>query len=311
MQIHDVTVAGNTVGAPHVLRVDQQLDLRRSILWQPGTLSLGPSDEPEVHHVIAHETASLGGAPGAQSMHPRFIDPDHGDYRLRAASPAVDFAPTQGPDDRDTDGRPRNVDLPVVPNVQGTRDIGAYERQDLLPIVLNANFDPDLRMWSSNPYTTFHGDSASGGSGSGSARVMLADTTAPSIEGSGQCIHLPGPGRYLLNGWGLSPGAVAQNRDYLTLRWRLRYVGGEACSAGTINLTGNHGLPRQASWATAANPAVINISAADWTPSTSLEIILVVTEGSQVNPHQLLGYFDDISLTVETLGDEIFADGFE
>ena len=69
----------------------------------------------------------------ARASGPRFIDPAGGDYRLQAASIAVDFAEPVTGDDRDLDGLARDQDLPFKPNRQGPRDLGAYERGAPLP----------------------------------------------------------------------------------------------------------------------------------------------------------------------------------
>jgi hypothetical protein len=59
--------------------------------------------------------------PGNRSGNPRFVDGRHGDYRLRASSPAVDIggAPLVGggPTPEDGDG-----------NGSARRDAGAFER---------------------------------------------------------------------------------------------------------------------------------------------------------------------------------------
>ena len=60
---------------------------------------------------------------------PAFVNVATGDYRLMPTSLAIDVAPTVGGDDRDLDGRPHDLDITSVPNLDGVRDLGAYERQ--------------------------------------------------------------------------------------------------------------------------------------------------------------------------------------
>ena len=51
------------------------------------------------------------------------------DGRLMPGSPGVDYAPAGG--GVDFDGRARDIDIPETPNVHGTRDLGAFEAQEL------------------------------------------------------------------------------------------------------------------------------------------------------------------------------------
>ncbi|MGE4072408.1 MAG: hypothetical protein AB7E72_14655 [Lysobacterales bacterium] len=61
---------------------------------------------------------------------PMFEDPDHDDFRLRAASPALDrqWDVVTG-NFLDRAGNPRTVDLPWVPDFNTPRDLGCFERQ--------------------------------------------------------------------------------------------------------------------------------------------------------------------------------------
>jgi hypothetical protein len=67
-----------------------------------------------------------------QRGRPLFVDPDHGDYRLRAHSPGIDAATSEGAPELDASGRPRSDD-PDVPNrghgPMPFYDVGAYERR--------------------------------------------------------------------------------------------------------------------------------------------------------------------------------------
>jgi hypothetical protein len=62
----------------------------------------------------------------------------------------VDFAPiAEYGEDFDLDGVERDWDLELKPNASAgaVRDLGAYERQSIDPLVLNGNFDADLNLW--------------------------------------------------------------------------------------------------------------------------------------------------------------------
>jgi hypothetical protein len=73
-------------------------------------------------------------------------------FSLQAVSAAVD-ATTILMSNVDMDGKPRMVDLAIVPNkypakgANSTGDLGAYERQSVGNLVLNPAFDVDLRLW--------------------------------------------------------------------------------------------------------------------------------------------------------------------
>ncbi|MBN8482496.1 MAG: hypothetical protein J0L88_13010, partial [Xanthomonadales bacterium] len=98
LSLVDSTLAGNAIAASAVLSVNGDFDLLRTILWQPGKTSLVQSaGTVTVAQVIASEVASLG--PGALLRSPRLVDPERGDVHLRAASPAIDFAPALVGDD--------------------------------------------------------------------------------------------------------------------------------------------------------------------------------------------------------------------
>lgn len=130
--ISDCTLARNSLGSMDVLHIEGPLDLLRSIIDQPGHLSLAYSGNPDditVDYVLATDITSLPNGPTVIGDAPAFVDPANGDYHLLSYSPAVDFAPPVTGDDRDLDNHPRDQDLGGVPDLFGVRDLGAYERQ--------------------------------------------------------------------------------------------------------------------------------------------------------------------------------------
>lgn len=318
------TIAGNQVGAGHVISKVNDLTIERSILWQPGKLllqDLGGSTSPS--YLLVNEVASLGG-PGSSLVvfDPRFVDPSVGDYRVRAASPAVDFAPppATGPGSTptafDLDGAARAVDLAAIPDFLGHVDVGAYERPALQPLVLNGGFDRDVRHWveaaagvsSRDPAQDAQGDPASG-----ALRIRQDDPPQPNVFARVQCLHLPAPGRYRLNGWGRSSGPIGL-RDSVFLRWELRHDGGAACLAGMADLSGDHGLSASAGWIQPAAAALIDAPVAIWTPYSSVSVLLAVRDVGVTFPTSALGWIDGVALELE--GDVPpsglpFRDGFE
>ena len=132
--INQCTIAGNINIAEGyaVLRADADLTLTNSIVAQ-GTqqtlIETAAGASTTVDYVIAGETGSLGPGTNILQADPEFVDPGHGDFHLRLDSPAIDLAPPVVGDDRDLENRPRDQDLPEVQNLDGPRDLGAYERQ--------------------------------------------------------------------------------------------------------------------------------------------------------------------------------------
>lgn len=315
--ILDSTIAANSITGNNILfaAVGENVSLGRSIIWQPGmtTLNTGFPSLPTVVSVIASEVASLGAGPNAIIADPRFIDPARGDYRLRAASRAIDFAEPIVGDDRDAFGLPRDQRIGIVPRPAGrVRDVGAFERPGLLPIVLNGDFDGDLNQWflpvgHAGGYQTINAP----GSVGGSAQVSnLTPSSAARLLGYAQCIHIPGPGTYALNGSALSGGATANEFNRTALIWELRSDGGAGCVDGPITLGGEHTLNTTNTWARPTEPARITVSEVAWTTNTSLTLIFAVYPNANT---AFNGVFDRITLEVAPPipTDALFKDGFE
>lgn len=314
LHLENTTIAGNAIGAAHVISTADDLSLRRSVLWQPGKTSLTQSGGTrEVRDLVVSERHSLdgGNSPYVITADPRFVDAERNDFHLRAASPAVDYSSTgDGPD---LDGHPRGVDLPVTYNLMGAGDLGAYERQTLLPLVYNGDLDLDDRLWNDivpGASTWTAEQNATGAAGSGSIAVDQSNIAQPRVTVRSQCVHLPGPGRYLLNGWGRSGFGPVINRDRTLLHWQLRHDGGESCNAGPPTASGDHTLSVSPTWTRPAQPAVIELSPADWTWQSSLTVMMVVVDNGITAPPRVTGGFDGITLEVEP-SDVIFADDFD
>lgn len=308
--IADTTIAGNTIGAAEVMKL-HDLAIRGSILWQPGKTSLSQSGALTVGYMIASEVQTLGDGPEAVRAEPRFVDPEIGDYSLRAASHAVDFAESVPGEDRDMVGGLRDVDLPIKANqFGGPRDFGALERQETLPILLNGSFD-STRQWTLlHPGASYAAsENHIGPSGSHALRISAEDT--PFVVGAMQCIHLPGPGRYALNGWARGTVGSFAFSDSLALGWELRYVGDEACDVGAPDATGVMGITAGTTWTQAASPAIIDVPAHAFTHETSLLVTLRIADNGVSALGDVHGYFDGITLEVEGVGDVLFSDGFE
>ena len=304
-----VTIAGNAIGGPAVITHNASVTLRNSIVHQPGTTVMSGSGTRTVSDVLANETGSIGNGFRLLVADPRFVDPEGGDFRLQAASPAVDFAPEVG--GRDLAAQLRDRGLELVPDRYGVSDLGAFERQQVLPIVRNGNFDADLRLWNEPVAgaSSWNALNAAGPAGSGSVFVNTPVTTGTTFTARTQCMHLPGPGTYRLTGFGRSMGATIASRDQTYLLWQLRTDGGEACNAGPPDGSGLLFLSASTAFLSPGPPAQIDIPVGQWTRNSSLVVALAVTDVSVAGPSNAVGYFDGITLV--TGADALFADSFE
>jgi predicted outer membrane repeat protein len=307
--IVDSTFAGNALTGAHIVRTAGTTTLDGSILWQPGKTTL-LSTASVIGRVLASETASLAGAEQVIGADPRFVDRANGNYRLRAASPAIDVAPAVIGDDRDADGLPRDQDLASVSNGVGVRDLGAYERQGLLPLVLNGGFDSDVRLWPEvvAGASAHQAEDHAGISTSGSLRVTEAGGSIRVLRARRQCVELPFASTYRLNGYGRGYSA-GLFRDTLSIEWRLR--ADSADCTGAVLREGVLGLPNNTTWASAPQPASIAIAATEWTRNSTLEIELVATDDQVLPPNNISVAFDNVTLTELGLPDLIFANGFQ
>ncbi|MBS0440280.1 MAG: hypothetical protein JSS33_12815 [Proteobacteria bacterium] len=325
----DSTIAGNTIGSGSAIvrAANSDVTIQRSILWQPGSTSLSQSGGSlTVQTSDASENTSLGGILAAETYDPRFVDPAHNDYSLRAGSVLIDYASVYATNDRDAVGNRRNVDLPNR-DFYGKRDIGALERQAVQPLVLNSDIDTDLRLWdveTSGVSTRDSTKSVSGPSGSGSVHITRTNVAeSEATRGLSQCIHLPANGTYALNGWGrgTSTGPIVNPiaGDHAELYWEYRQDSNENCTQGSVFASGTLTLSSTSSWARPAQPVLIPVNQLFAPYSPTIKIYLVAREkgsvvggGAQPNATAVNttdAWFDGI--TLDYIGDTIFKDGFE
>lgn len=321
------TLVGNQVGGPQVIGINTggSFTMFSAVTWQPGkTILHNDGALAAVYNVITNELASLSGSNSFNNLvaNPRLIDPlAGGDYRPTAGSPLVDYA---GGNSLPYDllGLPRAVDLELVANRFGAVDVGAYERQAMQPLVENGEFPTNVRVW-----TIFNGTVASYDStqnapdSTGGSMHIKQTTTSPDVVGAAQCVHLPGPGDYTLNGSGkvASGGSLPSGAHYATVGWELRLAGSENCTGNpdaygdkVVASTGN-------AWNRPATPAHILVTAQQFTSDTSVLVYLKINEGGGVggidapNGSSLKeGWIDHVTLSVEEpVSDRIFFDGFD
>lgn len=314
-RFQDVTIAGNTFTGDSTIRVtDRVTTIERSILWQPGkqTITESSSEGLTAQAVIASEVASLAGPDSGRIVTeaPRFVDPANGDYELQAASPAVDFLESLPEDDRDLAGLRRDVGLATVPNRFGPRDLGAFERQSLLPVIVNGEvaLGSPLGGWELLvPQAKYSADNAPG-SPSGTGSIQLEAGVGTLVEAARQCVAIPGPETWYLNGSARTLPGVASARDSMGIAWTLHR--GANCT-GSVIAQGVKALGSAATWLRPAQPVAIPVSPADWTRDTSLALVLRVGEGSLSAGATANGWFDQITLDDTVQAEAVFMDGFE
>jgi hypothetical protein len=130
--LNQCTFANNTIGGPAVIRAETGFTLTNSIVAQgslPTIAYTGSGNGETLDYILSQETATLGAGQHIIQGDPAFVDTSSGDFHLRAISLAIDVAPAGSASDRDLDNLPRDIDLANVDNVDGPRDLGAYELQ--------------------------------------------------------------------------------------------------------------------------------------------------------------------------------------
>jgi hypothetical protein len=305
LQLDHCTIADNTIAAAHVIEASDDLILRRSIIDQPGKTSVTVGGALIAEHVLATEVASLGAGANLVLDRPRFVDPEIGNYRQLAASRGVDFAPADPAIVTDFDRAARPADLAVVPDWNGSVDLGAFERQSLQPLVRNGEFAHDLRLW----YVLFGMWSGLDG---GSAEVILSPVAMNDrVYAMAHCLHVPGPGIYKLDARGRA--AAGPSGDRVLMQWHYRRDGGPGCADSGIDALGDVFITTSTAW-TDAPSTYIDVPAGEWNRNTSIGIVLAVDNIGSSDADIAHGFFDDVRL--EVVGsvpedDVIFAHGFD
>jgi hypothetical protein len=320
LAISNCTITNNIMApGTRIVRRDggDTLRIKNSLFWQPGNFTLiyggnVSNANPDIDFNVTNAITSLPPSPANLFRLPRFVDPNNRDYHLRIGSQALDvFAPVIG-DDRDLDNRPYDQALSIYrETANGVRDAGAFERQENDPWIINGAF-LNLNSWiNSTPTLTSFSALNAAGSAGGSvvfSRAAQVGATIPRYNLLSQCFNVPAPGFYQLTGKGRAPGSVVQTRDRPVIQWRLRKNSETCGAADTIADFGNLYLPNGANFAALANPALINVPFAQWSPTATIEVRL------DAEPDVLDGSievgFDDISLTGVPI-DPIFKNGFE
>ena len=132
--LNQCTIAGNAISGPSVIYAETGFSMTNSIVAQGALETLhyvGAGNGVALDYLLLAPEAPTPtvGASHIIKDDAAFIDAANGDFHLSLDSPAVDVAPPVTGDDRDLDNLPRDQDLTSAPNLDGDRDLGAYERQ--------------------------------------------------------------------------------------------------------------------------------------------------------------------------------------
>jgi len=133
LSVYYSTIADNFSTSHVITNYDARVELYKSIIHESNNLPIyleaGINNPTRVIDcLVTHEQDSLT-ATRVLVTDPKFTDRDNQDYTLVDNSPAIDYCDTQwvAPLYTDIQGNARNIDLPVIPDVYGSVDAGAYE----------------------------------------------------------------------------------------------------------------------------------------------------------------------------------------
>jgi hypothetical protein len=226
------------------------------------------------------------------------LDAEGLDYRLHAASPAVDATTAIEGDDRDLDGLPRDVAINPHRVTLGARDLGAYERQGLEPLVPNGDFLVGVSPWTPLGVATAEVvDVGASGAPGGAVLVSDTDNRGAEVAALRLCVPLPLPGEYRLTGLAAGQGFLAVHRDRVRIRWRRYASSASSPCTGTPIQTGELVFPNRQTLSPPLTDARIDVPTAAFDERAAIEIELVATEGNTIAVNDPTGgVFDAIRL---------------
>jgi len=323
--LRHMTIASNTISGTQVMQFEdgpETLKFNHNLIFQPGKTSvtlpfaIANSAAYDWDYNATSDAAQILPLPWQSiNIDPRFNSAAFGDFRLRVGSRLVDRYPNVPAVGTvfDLDARPRPTNLTITPGSDSV-DVGAYERQEEDPWLLNGEFLGNLNHWvSDNPGLTSYSALNAPGSTGGSVRFSRGEfvgNTTPRFNVLVQCFNLPAAGVYRLSGFGRAPGSILIAQDRPVIRWRLRSNSANCAQGDAIAQEGDVFLPNGPSFA-ASTPFDINVSPAQFGNSATIEIRLDV-EPSILGAAIDVG-FDKIELSNGSvvLPPLIFANGFE
>jgi hypothetical protein len=329
-QMRSVTIAENTIPSGNssvildaVQGAPARIDFNNNLIFQPPRVALiaaFPITNSSTRNWNFNATNAPQVLPNQLLLDaPRFENAEFGDFRLRIASLAVnafDAASVLGANAQDLDGRPRPITLGIFSPDPSNVDVGAFERQEGDPLIVNGTFSAatQLRYWepSANgeaiPGVFWDAQDAAGNANSGSALVNLPASLSPRLTVLRRCFNVPVPGRYTIAAKALRGNPP--NADDALLVWRYRETDPLAnCDLGAVQGTGEIAFSRGSGFQSLAAP--LDIVLPSITPTSTIEIRLDAVSGLNLNGLTNVR-FDDVAIIGEPLlPDGIFANSFE
>ncbi len=324
--MRNVTIAGNSIASanPSVLldNAPATVAFSNNLIFQPARTPLAaafPIVNSATHNWEYNATNAPQVLPNpSQSVlgDARFENTQFNDYRLRIGSPAVNaFAAGSVLDaPLDLDARQRQVALGIFAPDSSTVDVGAYERQQNDPWLVNGTFSSfaQLRYWEASangeaiPGVVWDAQDANGNSISGSALVNLPGSLAPRLTVLRRCFNVPAPGRYTIAA--KAQRGTGLNSDNALLAWRFR-VSDANCSTAGAQESGEVAFAGGTGFRPLAVPLQLDVPVT--TVNSTIEIRLDAVSGLNLNGLTDVR-FDDVGITgAPLLADGVFADGFE
>jgi hypothetical protein len=161
LTIANCTLANNTIDNGYAIFAGsgQGITLTDSIIDQPANLALDCEGcSLDASYLMSSDISTLPSSSNIIAINPSdplFVDAANGNYHLVAytqnfslhAARAIDFAPTVGGDAaHDLEGNAYGVDVPTVPDLYGTRDLGAFEALPISDRIFGDTFGDRLSL---------------------------------------------------------------------------------------------------------------------------------------------------------------------
>lgn len=324
--IRNVTIADNAIASSNPsIRLDDapaSVAFNNNLIFQPARTALTaafPITNGGAYDWIYNATNAPQVLPNPFQLvlsDARFENAAFDDYRLRIGSSAVN-AFAAGPAVEatlDLDGRSRPIALSIFALDDSIDDVGAFERQQADPWLVNGAFSTSaqLRYWepSANgeaiPGVVWDAQDAAGSPTSGSALVNLPASLSPRLTVLRRCFNVPAPGRYTITA--KAQRGTGVNADGALLSWRYR-ESDDTCSNAGVQGSGEVAFNGGAGFQSLAVPLQIDLPST--TANSTIEVRLDAVSGLNLNGLTNVR-FDDVGITGTPLGtDDIFEDGFE
>lgn len=324
--MRNVTITDNLIASanPSVLldNAPATVSFNNNLIFQPGRTPLitaFPIANSGTHNWSYNGTNAPQVLPNPAQLilsDPRFENAAFNDYRLRIGSGAVNaFAAGSVVDaPLDLDGRQRPITLSIFFPDDSNVDVGAFERQEADPWLVNGTFSAaaQLRYWEPSANgeaiagVVWDTQDALSNPNSGSALVNLPLSLASRLTVLRRCFNVPAPGRYTITAKAQRLSGI--NADNALLSWRVR-VDDATCTSASVQGSGEVAFVSGNGFQPLAAPLQLDLPSTG--ANSTIEIRLDALSGLNLNGLTNVR-FDDVGITgAPLIPDDMFADGFE